>query len=130
MFENIKLPQVVGIGVFDTAISFGDISETKRRNVTFFEIDLAIEDGGITHINENDEPIRENLLICAKPGCHRSTALPYRCYFIHLAVKSGTIYDILSQAPDFCYPKDAQELKKYFFRSSTHTISPTTQASS
>lgn len=114
MFENIKFPQIVGIGVFDTAIRFDDISETKKRNVTFFEIDLAIEDGGITHINENDEPIRENLLICAKPGYHRSTALPYRCYYIHLAVKSGEIHKILSQAPDFCYPKDPEEFKKIF----------------
>lgn len=114
MFENIELPQVVGIGVFDTAIRYKNISETKKRNVTFFEIDFAIEDGGITHVNDKDEPIRENLLLCAKPGYRRSTALPYRCYYIHLAVKKGAIYDILSKAPDFCYPKNAQEFKKVY----------------
>ncbi len=114
MFENIELPQVVGIGVFDTAIRYKGISETVKRNVTFFEIDLAIEDGGITHVNDKDEPIRENLLLCAKPGYHRSTALPYRCYYIHLAVKSGAIYDILSQAPDFCYPKNTKDFKQIY----------------
>ncbi len=114
IFENIELPQVVGIGVFDTAIRFEGISETVKRNVTFFEIDLAIEDGGVTHINDKDEPIRENLLLCAKPGYRRSTALPYRCYYIHLAVKNGAMHDILSQATDLCYPKNAQEFKKIY----------------
>ena len=114
MFENISLPQIVGIGVFDTDIRFSGLAETKKRPVTFFEIDLATEDGGIARINGRAEPIKENLLICAKPGSFRNTALPYRCHYIHLAVKEGRLYDILSEAPDFCHPKNVAELKKIF----------------
>lgn len=114
MFEDITLPQVVGIGVFDTAIRYKEISKTVTRNVTFFEIDLAIEDGGISIINDKAESIRENLLICAKPSSKRSTILPYRCYYIHLAVKNGALCDILSAAPDFCYPKNPQKFKSIF----------------
>ena len=114
MFENIGNPQIVGIGVFDTAKRYKGISETKTRNVSFFEIDLAINDGGVARINELREPIKKNMLICAKPGYHRSTAFPYRCYYIHLAVKSGAIYDILSQAPVYCFPKNPQEFEKIY----------------
>ncbi len=114
MFESISFPQVVGIGVFDTAIRYGELIETKKRPVTFFEIDLATEDGGIARIDGNAEPIKENLLICAKPGSLRNTALPYRCHYIHLAVKQGKLFDILSGAPDFCHPKNVAELKKIF----------------
>ena len=114
MFESIGNPQIVGIGVFDTAIKYKGISETKTRNVSFFEIDLAIEDGGVARIDDMREPIRENMLICAKPGSRRSTALPYRCYYIHLAVKNGAIFDILSNTPEFFYPKNSQEIKKLY----------------
>lgn len=114
MLENIVLPQIIGTGVFDAAINFRGIKETKERNVTFFEIDFPSEPGGFSFINGKKLPISENMLICAKPGSHRHTITPYRCYYLHLSVKSGEIFDCLSRCPDAFTPKNADEIKQVF----------------
>ena len=46
MFEELILPKVVAIGVFDATVRFKDMKETSDRGVSFFEIDLVTEDGG------------------------------------------------------------------------------------
>lgn len=114
MLENIVLPQIIGTGVFDTAIRFGGIKETNERSVAFFEIDLSAEAGGYSFINGKRLPISENMLICAKPGARRHTITPYRCYYLHLSVKKGKIFDFLMQCPDAFIPKNAEEIKNVF----------------
>ncbi len=114
MFESIVLPQVVGIGVFDASQRFRGVKETKDRGVAFFEIDFAVENGGYAYIDGKKISITKNILICAKPGSKRHTVLPYRCFYIHMAVKGGALYSCLMQCPDSFLPRNPERIKKLF----------------
>ncbi|MBR5528262.1 MAG: helix-turn-helix transcriptional regulator [Clostridia bacterium] len=112
----IALPKIVGIGVFDASITYKGCTETKDRSVSLFELDFVTDNGGQAIINGKSAPITENLLIFAKPGSSRHTVLPFRCYFIHLTVPHGEIYDILTGCPDTLNPKEPEKFKKIYLK--------------
>ena len=62
---------------------------------------MPIEDGGISYIDSNSKQINTNMIICAKPGQVRHTKFPFKCYYVHMIVHSGTLYDSLMSTPDF-----------------------------
>ena len=57
---------------------------TSNRKTTMFEIEIPIENGGISYINDERMPISPNMIICAKPGQTRHTKTPYKCYYAGL----------------------------------------------
>lgn len=66
-----------------------------------FEIELPIEDGGISYIDANAKQITSSTIICAKPGQIRHTKFPFRCYYVHMSLHSGLLYDVMVNLPDF-----------------------------
>lgn len=74
---------------------------TPPRHVSVFELEFPLEEGGISYIDDGSREITGNYVIAAKPGQLRHTRLPYRCAFIHLIVREGTLYDMLSRLPDY-----------------------------
>lgn len=116
MFEELILPKVVAIGVFDATVRFKDMKETSNRGVSFFEIDLVTEDGGRAFVDGESFPIKENTIICAKPGSRRHTVLPFRCFYIHMAVKKGIIYDVFSRCPTHFVPKNIKDIKEVYIK--------------
>ena len=114
MFEDLILPKIIAIGVFDADVRYKEMIETKDRNVSFFEIDLVTEDGGQAYVNGKNFTIKENTIICAKPGDIRHTVLPFRCFYIHMAIKKGLIYDVFSRIPSHFVPKNVSEIKEVY----------------
>lgn len=114
MFEDLILPKIIAIGVFDADVRYKEMIETKDRNVSFFEIDLVTEDGGEAYVNGKNFTIKENTIICAKPGDIRHTVLPFRCFYIHMAIKNGLIYDVFSRIPSHFVPKNVSEIKEVY----------------
>ena len=60
-------------------------------------------DSGMIYIDKDSQKITPNLLICAKPGQIRHTKLPFKCYYIHMIVSKGTLYDTLMSIPNYIY---------------------------
>ena len=112
--SEIILPQIVSIGIYDSRLAIKNRDITKNRKTSMFEIELPIENGGISYINEDKTPITPNEIICAKPGQKRHTELPFKCYFIHMVVKGGKLYDILMDTPNHFTTEKADEYKKIF----------------
>jgi hypothetical protein len=57
MFEELILPKIVAIGVFDATVRFKDLRETVSRGVSFFEIDLVTENGGMAFVDGKSFPM-------------------------------------------------------------------------
>lgn len=119
--KNLKLPEIVAVGIFDATTYFAPKKITKNRKTSMFEIEIPIEAGGYSVVDEDKTKIEPTLIICAKPGQIRHTELPFRCYFVHLMIDEGEIFDILTGIPNHFqtihpekYIKVFEEMYKYF----------------
>ena len=98
---EITLPEIVATGIYNLKIPSKNKMITSNRKTTMFEIEIPIESGGFSYINSNEMPIEPNMIICAKPGQVRNTRFPFKCYYIHMILKDGALYDNLMEMPDF-----------------------------
>ena len=120
----MKLPQIVAAGIFNSRDQIKNRVTSKNRKTTMFEIEIPLEEGGISYIDSNFMPIAPNMLICVKPGQIRHTRLPFVCYYIHMIVYEGPLYDILTETPDFFETEKAEEYREIFKRIRKHYINP------
>lgn len=97
----LSLPHLVATGIYHTKLAVRGRTVTPLRRVSVFELELPLEAGGTSYIGEESRPISEDFVIAAKPGQIRHTRLPYRCAFVHLIVREGTLFDMLSRLPDY-----------------------------
>jgi AraC-like DNA-binding protein len=110
----VKLPEIIACGIYDSSIDRPDSIISKDREVLQFEVELPIGEGGISYINSASKPIKDNMLICVKPYQKRHTRFPFKCYYIHLAIDAGEVYETLSNAPDFMEPEDIDRYRRIF----------------
>ena len=111
---EIILPEIVAAGIYNSQIAAKNNTITKNRKTTMFEIEIPIEDGGISYIDLEEKNISPNIVICAKPGQIRHTKLPFKCHYIHIILHAGTLYDILTDVPVFIQTKNPEEYRKIF----------------
>ena len=98
---NLIMPEIVAIGIYNSNVAVKNKTVTNNRKTTMFEIELPIENGGISYVNDEEALIEPITLICAKPGNIRHTKLPFKCYYIHFMLTSGELYDNLISLPSF-----------------------------
>ena len=111
---DMVLPEIVAAGIYNSRIAVKNRAVTKNRKTTMFEIEIPIEDGGISYIDLEEKNISPNIVICAKPGQIRHTKLPFKCHYIHIILNAGTLYDILTDVPVFIQTKNPEEYRKIF----------------
>ena len=116
----MELPKIVALGIYDSNIAMPNVSISKKRKVTMFEIELPIENSGISYIDSISLPVNINTIICAKPGKTRHTKFPFKCYYIHITVPKGIIYDILMKIPDFFETSKSEKYKEIFLEMIKH----------
>ena len=111
-----ELIDIVSAGIYnsDVVIRNKSVTETKKRPVSMFEIEIPVEDGGISYINSYITKIESDLIICAKPGQIRHTKLPFKCYYIHMIPKSNELYNILMNIPDYIKTDKKEEYVNLF----------------
>ena len=117
---DIVLPEVISAGIYNSQIAFKDRVITKNRKTTMFEIEIPIEEGGIAYIDYDEKQIVPDTVICAKPGQTRHTKFPFKCYYIHMILKEGSLYDILTELPDFIETKKPEKYHEIFSRLCRH----------
>ena len=115
--------------VFDSAVVRKNKSITAEREVSFFELELFLQDSGISHINGQAYPARRGMLLCARPGDRRYSDLPVKCRFIRIRPSGDDICKILSSFPKVIYIDDnkkidalaalLEKLSNYFIRKDT-----------
>ena len=97
-------PQIVNLGLYDAALVHGNVSSTKPRRVSVYEIEFITENGGFSYIGNQRFPIRKGCVICAKPGQLRHTDLPYKCIYIHAVIEDEELSALIHSVPDFYAP--------------------------
>lgn len=114
--SNIILPQRIWAGRYNAQVAIKNKNVSDDRIVRQFELEFPIEDGGISYIDDISHPITTNMVICAKPGQVRHTRLPFKCYFIHISMSEGLLYDTLMALPNFIEPANSDRIRKIFER--------------
>ena len=112
--KDIILPQTVAIGLYNAQVVFKNKAVSPNRKTAMFEIELPMEDGGMSFIDDTSHPIMKNAVICAKPGQLRHTRLPFKCYYIHMILTDGLLFHMLSSFPNFIELSDTNEIKEIF----------------
>ena len=112
--SNIILPEIVAVGIFSAQYAVKNTEITKPRKTTMFEIELPIGEGGISFIDRDSSPINENTVICAKPGQSRRTRLPFKCFYIHMIVTEGDLYERLIKMPSYIKISDRERYERIF----------------
>ena len=95
------LPRIKAIGIYNYQIFAKNAMVSKYITISRFEIELTMENGGTLYIDSNSAPITTDMIICAKPGQTRHTQYPFKCYYIHMFLEEGILYDILLNTPDY-----------------------------
>ena len=98
---DIILPEIVSLGIYNSQFTKRNKPVTKNRKTTMFEIEIPIEKGGVSFINSDQMPIAPDMIICAKPGQMRHTRFPFKCYYIHMIINEGFLYDTLMDVPNY-----------------------------
>lgn len=119
--NTIILPNLIATGIYNSQIAAKNVHISKKRKTTMFEIEIPIEQGGVSYIDESGSKIETNMIICAKPGQTRHTQFPLKCRYLHFIVENGLIYDELFNLPDFIVTEKAgyyidifEQIYKYY----------------
>ena len=83
------------VGIFDSAHSFPGISVTKERYVSCYEIELFVNNGGVTYADGVPHQIRKGCVLCVKPGSVRYSELPLRTYYVKISEEAEHLNPIL-----------------------------------
>ena len=110
----MQFPEIVAAGIYNASLVVKNREITKNRKTTMFELELPIEDGGISYINTESAPITRDLFICAKPGQIRHTRLPYCCYYIHFLLPDGELCRRLQKCPNYIAVTDYAQYREIF----------------
>lgn len=110
------LPDIKTIGIYNSQIIGPSNKVTKNRKTRMFEIELPIDDGGISYIDSECMPISPNMVICAKPGQIRHTKFPFKCYYIHITLEKGYLYDTVMSFPNFFKVRNPDHYKDIFVK--------------
>lgn len=98
IINNFK---IADIGIYNSQISRPVVDVSGNRKTAMFELELPIDNGGVSYIDLDASPITEDLFICAKPGQTRHTRFPFKCFYVHLYVSDKTLCETLAAAPNF-----------------------------
>lgn len=108
------LPEIVSVGIYNSKYAAKNTAISKDRKTAMFEIELPIEDGGVSFIDGKASKITTDLLICAKPGQIRHSRFPYCCYYVHMILSEGYLYDTLMSCSSFIQIKDRDKFVSLF----------------
>ncbi len=102
----------ISCGVFDSSLLRKKQTKSNPRVVVSFELEIFLEDGGVSFMNDEQREVRRGLLLCAKPGAVRRSDFPVKCGYIRItedAAKREGLGDLLSSLPSYTYIEDPEE---------------------
>lgn len=114
------LPEIVNAGIYNSRIIAKGKAVSKGRTASMFELELPLERGGVSYIGSASMPITPDMIICAKPGQPRHTKFPFKCYYVHLILNEGALYDLLMATPDFFKTDRADTYRAIFAKLVRH----------
>ena len=97
------LPVISAAGIFDSRKYFQG-SVTRQRRVVDYELELFLEDGGISHVGDSSYPIHKGCMLIAKPGDKRCSTLHFCALYVHFGVADPALQQLLHTMAGFYSP--------------------------
>ncbi len=82
-------------GIYDSAYSLPEVSVTRKRTVTCYEIELYVQNGGVTYTDGVPHQIRKGHILCVKPGDVRYSELPLKTYYVKISAEAESLAPVL-----------------------------------
>ncbi len=101
-------------GFFDSDVAYPGLQKTKERVVNHYELEICNNSNGKTFIDDTEYVYSENVMICAKPGQHRYSILPYRCIFISVTTEDKALKKYLDAIPNIINFEENYRYKNLF----------------
>ncbi len=92
----IRMPRIHSAGTFDGESHFPAMACTPERVLDRYELELFVQDGGVSILNGQEYPIRRGMLLVAKPGDRRQSKLPFCIRFIRVDGVDETLSRLLN----------------------------------
>lgn len=107
----MELFDIKSMGIFNSQIFRLDTPVSEVRETAMFEIELPIENGGISYIDQESTRITPDLIICAKPGQKRHTKYPFKCYYIHINIHDSEMQRAVNHISNFIHIRESDREK-------------------
>ena len=112
---KLSMPQIISVGFYNAQLVHKG-EQTSNRKTSMFELELVVGEGGTSYIDGMSAKIEEGLIIAAKPGQLRHTRLPFQCYYVHLIVGEGPLYETLLSLPSLIHVDEPSAYREIFIR--------------
>ena len=86
-------------GYFNSDIVFPGMTQSPKRIVDEYDIEIYPEDCGVTYLGERPIPIHRGMILIALPGTERYSELPIKNYYLKVPVQDSPITDLLESMP-------------------------------
>lgn len=90
-------------GYFNSDIVFPGTRQSPRRIVEEYEMEIYLEDGGITYLGNNAIPIHKGMVLFALPNMERYSILPIKNYYLKLPIQKSPMVDLIEAMPQWYY---------------------------
>lgn len=90
-------------GIFDSNVIMRNKTKSEPREVSFYELELFPEGVGVSYIDGEAYPVKQGMLLVAKPGQIRFSQLPVKCYYIRLFNTDCAEASIVASLPTITY---------------------------
>lgn len=111
---DIKFLEIVAAGIYNSDNYVKGRYESKNRRIKLFELEIPLEKGGVSYINDESHIITPETVICAKPEQLRHTRLPHKCFYIHFIVYDRILFNLLTEMPSFTDIENTEEIYNIF----------------
>ena len=113
------LPEIYSCGIFDTSeraiYKDKDLSTpTPLRTVREYELELFLEDGGVSFLDSIVHPIKKGDVLVAKPGNKRQSLLHFKTYFLHFGVKDSRLEELINELDSYISVENFEKYHKLF----------------
>lgn len=86
-------------GYFNSDLVFTGMKQSPKRIVEEYELEIYLEDGGITYLEDTAIPIHAGMVLIAMPGTERYSVLPVKNYYLKLPVQYSPMTELLQSLP-------------------------------
>ena len=76
-------------GIFDSSLMRKKQTKSNPREVSSYELEIFLSDGGVSYMNNDVKDVRRGMLLCAKPGAIRRSDFPVRCGYIRISADAA-----------------------------------------
>ncbi len=98
----MKLGEITGSGLFDTAVAFPSAKRSKERTAGCFEFEYILSADATAVIDDARYTLRPDTFLLRKPGQISWSIFPFTCYYIHFRPEAGCEYtETLLRAPNY-----------------------------